>query len=162
MTRKHFLATFARSSALLLVLACGIALPAVAGCGPNDADQRDNGDEATALPSTAPVESALRTAMLRDAGIPGDVRGLILLDLGDAQVSSAQMVPTETGERMYRIGYIVGGEAREQMYDSAGRRVTLPPPREAATIDQGTPAQTPPATRPAGDGMGGGGTGGGQ
>lgn len=128
----------------------------VAGCRQDDDDmysdrQRDRESEARPVADPTPFEDAARSAKLREAGVPDDVRGLILTDLGDLPVADVQMRTTETGGPMYRVVYIVDGKAHERWYDGNGQRLQQPPPQPAETIDPATAGdRIPPTTRPAG------------
>lgn len=112
-------------------------------------DHFDRDDRALPAAERAPVADAMRAAKLRDGGVPEDVRGIILEDLGDLPVTSADMRPTETGGRLYRIVYIVEGETHERWYDANGKRVETPPARPAESIDPEAPSgETPPVPPP--------------
>ena len=160
MTFKHLSESFRNPVRLAaLSLAC-VALVA-AGCQHDEDDTYASGDGTrTPMAGEMPVDEALRTATLRDAGVPADVRPVISNDLGNAQIASADMQTTEIG-RVYRVTYYESdGRPAERWYNANGLRIEPPQPREAATIDPMTAGDrqlddaagqtNPPSTRPTG------------
>lgn len=136
-------------------VSCFLALAAVSvtGCRQDDddmySDQGDRDRDVRPAAGKTPIDDAMRSAKLRDGGVPDDVRSIILADLGDLPVTSADMRPTEAGGRLYRIVYIVEGETHQRWYDASGKRIEPPAARPAESIDPVAPSgEVPPVPPP--------------
>ena len=136
------------------IVGAGLALSLLvaAGCQQDDDDDMSmsrGGVTSDPVAGEPPMDEVLRTARLREAGVPVEARPAILADLGNVQLSSAQQIPTESGGMFYRVTYIENGQAQSRVYDAMGQRVIEPGARQAETIDPVTAAErTPPTTRP--------------
>lgn len=159
MTFRHLSESF-RNPVRLAALSLACAALVATGCQQDEDDPYASGDGTrTPMAGEMPVDEALRTAMLRDAGIPADVRPVVSNDLRNVDLAGAEMHTTENG-RVYRITYYQpDGRTAERWYNANGLRIEPPQPQEAATIDPVTAGDrqldeaersAPPSTRPTG------------